>query len=58
MSTDGYMWYTYTMEDDSVFKKNEPMPFAVRQGKKNLIWYCLHVQSKKKKKVQINWFTK
>ena len=45
------------MEDYLVIKKNEAMPFAVRQRKKNLIWYCLHVESKEKM-VQIKVFTK
>ena len=54
------MWYTYTTEEHSVIKKNEIMPFAttwmdleaiilreVRQRRKNIIWYCLNVESKK-----------
>ena len=62
------MWYIYTMEYYSAIEKNEIMPFAatwmdleivilseVRQRKTNIIWYCLHVESKKR--VQMNLST-
>ena len=54
------MWYICTMEYYSFIKKNETMPFAatwmdleiiilseVSQRKTNIIWYHLHVKSKK-----------
>ena len=53
------MWYIYTMESYSAFKKNEIMPFAAiwvdleiiilseeSQTKINTIWYHLYVESK------------
>ena len=57
----------YTTEYYSVIKKNEAMPFAAtwmdlesiilrkqaRQRKTKTIWYCLYVESKKQKKIQI-----
>ena len=55
------MWYIYTVEYYSAIKKNEIMPFAatwmdleivtlseVSRTKRNIIWYCLYVDSKKK----------
>ena len=55
--------HIYTMEYYSAIKKNEVMPFIttwmdleiitlneVSQRKTNIIRYCLHVESKKKKK--------
>ena len=54
------MWYIYTMEYYSAFKKNEIMPFAatwmdleliivseVSQRKTNITWYSLYAESKK-----------
>ena len=54
------MWYIYTMEYYSAFKKNEIMPFAatwmdleliivseVSQRKTNITWYSLYAKSKK-----------
>ena len=55
------MWYIYTMEYHSAFKKNEIIPFAVTwmdlesvilsevsQTEENSIWHPLYVESKKK----------
>ena len=54
------MWYIHTTEYYSAIKKNKIMPFAatwmdpqivilseLSQRKKNIIRYCLHVESKK-----------
>ena len=63
------MWHLHTRGYYSVIKKNEIMPFAttwmdleiiilkeVRQRKTNIIWYHLHVESKKM--IQMSLFTK
>ena len=63
------MWCTYTMEYYSAIKKNEIMPSAatwmdleivilgeISQTKRNIV--CSHAESKKKKKIQMNLFTK
>ena len=55
------MWYTDTMDYYSATKKNKTMPFAttwmdpeivilgeVSQRRKNILWYLLYVESKKK----------
>ena len=55
------MWYIYTMEYYSAIKKNKIMPFAATwmnletfiqskgsQRRRNIVWYPLHVESKKK----------
>ena len=64
------MWYIYTKEYYSAIKKNEIMPFVatwmdleiiilskVSQTKTN-IGYCLYGESKNKKMIQINLYTK
>ena len=55
------MWYVHTMEYYSAIKKNEIMLYAaawinlemiilreISQRKTNIMWYHLHVESKKK----------
>ena len=62
--------HTHTMECCSAMKKNETIPFAetwmalevvilseVSQRKTSVIWYHLHIESKKKM-IQMNLFTK
>ena len=64
------MWYIYTMDYYSAFKKNEVMPFAatwmdleivilseVRRRRRNIIGHPLYVESKKKC-ILCNLFTK
>ena len=64
------MWYIYAMEYYSATKKNEIMPFAaiwmdleiitlseVSQTKTNVIWYHLHIESKKIV-IQMNFYQK
>ena len=65
------MWYIYTMEYYSAIKRNEIMSFAatwmdlemiilseVSQTKTKILCYCLYVESKKEKKIQMYLFTK
>ena len=63
------MWYIYTKEYYLAIKKKEVMALAatwidldivilseVSQRKTNIIWYCLYVESKRKKRLKSTYF--